>query len=93
MKRFTKRRRASRRGGIIAKSNAAVKVRGGRSLKRRLADNWQLYLLLIIPILVTVIYKYGSMYGIAPILRTLLPSRKHSGSRTAVRMIRLGKNT
>lgn len=43
--------------GIIVKSNAAVKVRGGRSLKRRLADNWQLYLLLIIPILVTVIYK------------------------------------
>ena len=39
-------------------------MRGGRSLKRRLADNWQLYLLLIIPILVTVIYKYGSMYGI-----------------------------
>lgn len=32
-------------------------MRGGRSLKRRLADNWQLYLLLIIPILVTVIYK------------------------------------
>ena len=79
--------------GIIVKSNAAVKVRGGRSLKRRLADNWQLYLLLIIPILVMVIYKYGSMYGIAPILRTLFASRKHSGSRTAVRMIRLGKNT
>lgn len=65
------------------KSNAAVKVRGGRSLKRRLADNWQLYLLLIIPILVTVIYKYGSMYGIQIAFRDFKPRRGITGSRWA----------
>ena len=32
-------------------------------LGRRLANNWQLYLLLI-PVVLTVIYKYWPMYGI-----------------------------
>lgn len=37
---------------------------GGRSLKRRLMDNWQLYAMLLIPVVLTIIYKYIPMYGI-----------------------------
>ena len=35
-----------------------------KSLGRRVADNWQLYLLLLIPVILTFIYKYIPMYGI-----------------------------
>ena len=35
-----------------------------RPLKKRLLDNWQLYAMLAIPILLTVVYKYIPMYGI-----------------------------
>ena len=37
---------------------------GGKTLGRRIAENWQLYLLLVIPVVITVIYKYIPMYGI-----------------------------
>lgn len=35
-----------------------------KSLSQRIADNWQLYALLLIPVVLTVIYKYIPMYGI-----------------------------
>lgn len=63
------------------KNSAAVKVRSGRSLKRRLADNWQLYLLLLMPVIITIIYKYGPMYGIQIAFRDFKPSRGITGSR------------
>ena len=34
-----------------------------KNLGRRIADNWQLYVLLLIPVVITIIYKYGPMYG------------------------------
>lgn len=37
---------------------------GGRSLRRRLADNWQLYAMLLVPAILTIVYKYIPMYGI-----------------------------
>ena len=63
------------------KNSAAVKVRSGRSLKRRLADNWQLYLLLLVPVIITIVYKYGPMYGIQIAFRDFKPSRGITGSR------------
>ena len=35
-----------------------------KSLGRRIADNWQPYVLLLIPVIITIVYKYGPMYGI-----------------------------
>ena len=63
------------------KNSAAVKVHSGRSLKRRLKDNWQLYLLLLVPVVITIIYKYGPMYGIQIAFRDFKPSRGITGSR------------
>ena len=63
------------------KNSAAVKGRSGRSLKRRLMDNWQLYLLLLVPVVITIIYKYGPMYGIQIAFRDFKPSRGITGSK------------
>ena len=53
----------------------------GKPLKRRLADNWQLYLLLFIPVALTVIYKYWPMYGIQIAFRDYKASRGIWGSK------------
>ena len=50
-------------------------------LKKRLADNWQLYLLLLIPLLLTFIYKYIPMYGIQIAFRDYKASRGMFGSK------------
>ena len=63
------------------KKSAAVNVRSGRSLQRRLKDNWQLYLLLLVPVVITIIYKYGPMYGIQIAFRDFKPSRGITGSK------------
>ena len=46
--------------------SAAVRpdVMTARPLKRRLMDNWQLYAMLLVPVALTIIYKYIPMYGI-----------------------------
>lgn len=51
-----------------------------KPLKQRLAENWQLYLLLLIPVIVTIIYKYGPMYGIQIAFRDFKASRGITGS-------------
>ena len=38
--------------------------RRGKPLSRRILENWQLYVMLVIPIVITIIYKYIPMYGI-----------------------------
>ncbi len=38
--------------------------RRGKPLGRRILENWQLYVMLVIPVVITVIYKYIPMYGI-----------------------------
>ena len=35
----------------------------GKSLGSRILEHWQLYVLLLIPVILTVIYKYIPMYG------------------------------
>jgi len=61
-------------------AGAAVLARPDRDLRRRLAENWQLYLLLLIPVALTFIYKYIPMYGIQIAFRDFKASRGYSGS-------------
>ena len=51
-----------------------------KSLGRRMADNWQLYVLLLIPVVLTIIYKYGPMYGIQIAFRNYNPGLGITGS-------------
>ena len=68
----------------MSKSKAAVAnpaaASGGKSLKRRLQDNWQLYMMLLVPVLLTIIYKYIPMYGIQIAFRDYKASRGMFGS-------------
>ena len=68
----------------MSRSKAAIAnpamVSGGRSLKRRLQDNWQLYMMLLIPVVLTIIYKYIPMYGIQIAFRDYKASRGMFGS-------------
>ncbi len=58
--------------------NPAMKT--SRPLKRRLLDNWQLYAMLVIPLVLTIIYKYIPMYGIQIAFRDYKASRGFMGS-------------
>ena len=59
----------------------AVKLPQGKPLGRRILDNWQLYVMLIIPVVITVIYKYIPMYGIQIAFRDYKPARGFFGSK------------
>ena len=58
----------------------SVVAAGKKPLGRRIMDNWQLYLLLLIPVILTVIYKYIPMYGIQIAFRDYKASRGILGS-------------
>ncbi len=62
--------------------SVAVKptVTMGKSLKKRILDNWQLYAMLLVPVVLTVIYKYIPMYGIQIAFRDYKASRGMWGS-------------
>ncbi len=51
-----------------------------KSLSARIRENWQLYLLLIIPVVLTFIYKYIPMYGIQIAFRDYKAGRGIWGS-------------
>ena len=51
-----------------------------KALSRRIMDNWQLYLLLLIPVVLTILYKYVPMYGIQIAFRDFKASRGYMGS-------------
>ncbi len=59
---------------------APVAVRPGKPLKQRILENWQLYAMLLVPIVLTVIYKYIPMYGIQIAFRDYKASRGMMGS-------------
>ncbi len=61
-------------------AGAAVLARPHGDLRRKLAENWQLYLLLLIPVALTFIYKYIPMYGIQIAFRDFKASRGYAGS-------------
>ena len=52
----------------------------GKSLGSQVLEHWQLYVLLLIPVILTVIYKYIPMYGIQIAFRDYKPSRGFMGS-------------
>ncbi|MBR1780760.1 MAG: sugar ABC transporter permease [Oscillospiraceae bacterium] len=64
------------RGGA-ARLDSANQV----SLARQLSDHWQLYLLLLIPVVITVIYKYIPMVGIQIAFRDYKASQGMFGSK------------
>lgn len=51
-----------------------------KSLKKQILANWQLYAMLLIPVLLTLIYKYIPMYGIQIAFRDYKASRGYLGS-------------
>ena len=52
----------------------AVQAKRGRPLGQRIVENWQLYALLLIPVVLTFVYKYIPMYGIQIAFRDFNPS-------------------
>ncbi len=53
---------------------AVAAQRPKKALGQRILDNWQLYGLLLIPVILTVIYKYIPMYGIQIAFRDFDPN-------------------
>ncbi len=49
-------------------------------MKKRIKANWQMYLLLLIPVVITFIYKYIPMYGIQIAFRDFKASKGITGS-------------
>lgn len=64
----------------VCKPAAQVLAPHKKSLSRRIMDNWQLYLLLLIPVVLTILYKYVPMYGIQIAFRDFKASRGYMGS-------------
>lgn len=67
---------------VPAMSQGGVKAAKlhSRPLSRRILDNWQMYALLLIPVVLTVVYKYIPMYGIQIAFRDFSPSKGFTGS-------------
>lgn len=61
-----------------ASTSAVVSTQ--KSLKKRILDNWQLYAMLLIPVVITIIYKYIPMYGIQIAFRDFKASQGMWGS-------------
>ncbi|MDE7243535.1 MAG: ABC transporter permease subunit [Oscillospiraceae bacterium] len=61
-------------GGRISAAGSAALSRGPKPLGQRIMENWQLYALLLIPVALTVIYKYIPMYGIQIAFRDFDPA-------------------
>ena len=75
MKRFMKYVSQTEKGEMLMKTAAASKPFRRKGLGRRMADSWQLYVLLLIPVILTIVYKYGPMYGIQIAFRNYNPGR------------------
>lgn len=64
----------------MAKISVAKTPRLRSSLWQRIKENWQLYLLLLVPVIITIIYKYIPMYGIQIAFRDFKASKGYLGS-------------
>lgn len=64
------------KGNSAAKCSAVSK----KSLKKRILDHWQLYAMLLVPVVLTIIYKYIPMYGIQIAFRDYKASAGMFGS-------------
>ncbi len=63
----------------MSKSKAAARATN-KSVSQRIRAYWQLYLMLLIPVVLTVIYKYIPMYGIQIAFRNYKANRGYLGS-------------
>ncbi len=63
----------------MVSGNQAVKLKQP-PLKKRITSYWQLYAMLLIPVVITIIYKYIPMYGIQIAFRDYKASRGMWGS-------------
>lgn len=57
------------------KSTGTGAVMTQRPLGKRIMDNWQLYAMLAVPVVLTIVYKYIPMYGIQIAFRDYKASR------------------
>lgn len=69
----------------MSKVSKAASVKPGvvvdkNDLKKRLVSHWQLYVMLLIPVILTIVYKYIPMYGIQIAFRDYKASRGFTGS-------------
>lgn len=64
----------------MSKISVAKTPRLKSSLWQRIKENWQLYLLLLVPVIITIIYKYIPMYGIQIAFRDFKASKGYLGS-------------
>lgn len=62
------------------KTVAASRKVGKKPILKRMGSYWQLYLMLLIPVVLTIIYKYIPMYGIQIAFRDYKASRGMFGS-------------
>ena len=70
----------AKRNPSAAAVPAAALARPGKTLGQRIVDNRQLYLLLLVPVILTFVYKYIPMYGIQIAFRDFKASRGYTGS-------------
>ncbi len=63
----------------VGKKASAVPL-SRKPLKKQILDNWQLYAMLLIPVVLTIVYKYIPMYGIQIAFRDYKASRGMWGS-------------
>lgn len=75
----TAERRESMQKEKMVSGNQAVKLKQP-PLKKRITSYWQLYAMLLIPVVITIIYKYIPMYGIQIAFRDYKASRGMWGS-------------
>ncbi len=59
---------------ISASGSAALARRSGKTLGQRVLEYWQMYALLLIPVVLTIVYKYIPMYGIQIAFRDFDPN-------------------
>lgn len=64
----------------MSKLKSATAVQAGHSLGRRIAKHWEYYLLLLIPIVITVVFKYAPIYGVQIAFRDFNPVDGFFGS-------------
>ena len=64
----------------MSKLKSATAVQAGHSLGRRIAKHWEYYLLLLIPIVITAVFKYAPIYGVQIAFRDFNPVDGFFGS-------------
>ena len=65
---------------IFAKRDNAVKLKTGDTYTRDFKKNWQLYVLMILPVIYILIFSYGPMYGVLIAFKRYYPSKGILGS-------------